>query len=242
MITDAQINEYMAGTASEALASQIEAEAAADEVLQSRLVAADPFTGKVAGAFGHLRPPQMPKITPRKSNWHTSHVAAITVFALTIGMTGGLFLSRDAGSTTKSWVSAVADYQLLYQPATVSVLSPEAGELYVQLRRAGDFIGADLERIANTDLEGATLLRAQVLGLGGRPIIQMVYQLADGTPLALCVTRRGADAQPSLGFTISDLSASRWQTADHDFVLISDMPLRELAPLSRLARDLTEAI
>ena len=133
---------------------------------------------------------------------------------------------------------AVADYQVLYQPVTVASLSHDAAAVAEQLARSGAVLDADLSGLRDLLLEDQPLLRAQVLGLGAKPIIQMVFQLEDGTPAALCLTKAGSDAVEQMR-VISGLASSRWQEAGLDVLLIADV---DESRLERLAVDARRAL
>ncbi|MEM1236265.1 MAG: hypothetical protein AAGI10_04780 [Pseudomonadota bacterium] len=243
MVTDATLEKYLAGELSDAEVAELEAAVEADAGLEARLMALDPVAEPVAEAFAALRPTPVSEVAaaPAEAVWRGAMVAAVASIALLVGLAGGWWVAQEPDAP-KAWVVAVADYQVLYQPETVAVLEPGPGEVAAQLSRAGAAVGADLSVFENAEMGGAMLLRAQVLGLGDRPIVQMVYQLPGGTPLALCLTERGAGAEAQDAFAVSGLMASRWQTEDHDILLIGATSENEIAALAGAARQLTDQI
>lgn len=250
-ISDAKLTQYLAGELSEDEATELEAMVEADPALEARLMALDPFAEVVARAFEAVTPPPVSPAAPVaqdagpvpvRTGWRGAAVGMVASLALVVGLGGGWWLAGQQSGTAEPWVVAVADYQVLYQPQTVAVLSPAPGEVAGQLARAGAAIGADLAGFETAPLGGSSLLRAQVLGLGDRAIIQMVYQLPDGTPLALCLTEKGSGALEQMGVQISGLTASRWQTEAHDILLIGAVSHNEIAALTEVARQLTDQI
>ena len=241
MFSEATLQKYLAGELTDAEAAEIENAVEADAALEVRLLALDPLANSVADAFAAVRPPQATVFPRRESGWQGSMVAAVAGLALLVGLGGGWFAAQSPDET-KPWVVAVADYQVLYQPETVAVLAPAPGEVAAQLTRASAAVGSDLALFEEAELGGARLLRAQVLGLGNRPIVQMVYQLADGTPLALCLTQKGSGALEQMNFEVSGLMASRWQTEELDVLLIGATSENEIAALTGAARQLTDQI
>lgn len=78
------------------------------------------------------------------------------------------------------------------------------------------------------DLDGLTFKRAQMLGFGGKPLLQLAYVTDRGVPVALCIvgvddTDRMAQAGRHFGLASVD-----WVNQGTGFVLIGDVPAKDL--------------
>ncbi|MCH2076179.1 MAG: hypothetical protein MK180_04715 [Rhodobacteraceae bacterium] len=237
---DATLQSYLAGDLPEAEASALEASLAESPELEALLRALDEVGGDVAQAFAAVTPPAKPHMPERAQSVGVASLAACVGLALAVGVGVGWWLAQPDAAPAP-WVVAVADYQVLYQPVTVASLSHDPAVIAEQLARSGDVLETDLSGLGDLLLEDQPLLRAQVLGLGDRPIIQMVFQLEDGTPAALCLTRAGSGAVEQMG-VISGLASSRWQEQGLDVLLIADVDESRLQSLAVDARHALAAL
>lgn len=237
---DATLQSYLAGDLPEAEASALENALAESPELEARLMALDEVAVDVAQAFASVTPPALAQVPQPAQSAGFARIAASVAVALGVGLGGGWWLAQPADEP-KPWVVAVADYQVLYQPFTVASLRHDPVVVADQLARSGDVLGADISALGDLVLEDQPLLRAQVLGLGEKPIIQMVFQLEDGTPVALCLTKAGSTAVEQMG-VISGLASSRWQEQGLDVLLIADVDQGRLESLATDARQALAAL
>ena len=117
----------------------------------------------------------------------------------------------------------------LFHRATRSVSLTEA-ERAAQLAEVSAALGLDLTSVP--DAEGLTLKRAQVLGFNGKPLVQLAYQRADGTPVALCIIPAGPDGKAVSMGVAQGMELARWNTPGFGFLLIGgqdQQPLRNEA-------------
>jgi hypothetical protein len=159
-----------------------------------------------------------------------------------------LFLESQVDQDFGPWVQAIASYQGLYVRETLerNADSPEGVSKVLQgfRRRAEvDFAQQQVNtskaasppalqtRLAVPDLSsvGLAFKRAQLLGFGESPLIQMAYLPAQGKPAALCVlpVAKRVNSLPS-GRRMENLSVVAWQKEGLSYVLAVDTPL-ELA-------------
>ena len=120
------------------------------------------------------------------------------------------------------WRMEVADYQVLYVPETIAHLPSPPDVLAAQFDRAGAAIGLDFPITALSGVDGLTLNRAQVLDHDGVALIQIFFQDAAGSAIALClVAQKGAETQPRITERRSMMSID-WKSTEHAFLLIGD--------------------
>jgi len=115
-------------------------------------------------------------------------------------------------AATGGWIDSIASYQALYVTQTLATAMPNPAETSDVLAQAQNALGVAMAPA--TDVAALDFKRAQMLGFKGKPLLQMAYLSADGTPFALCVTTvsgddRGAKTTQSHGLT----GVSWWKTA-----------------------------
>lgn len=232
-ITDEHLTAYLDGEADADLRTRIELALDRDEALKARLGA---LTLDIAALQTQMRasyppPPPMPAL-PKQTAPRRSAVTFATGLAAGLAVSALLF----AGYATRpqppeGWASFVASYQMLYTAETLSITNPSDAEAAAQLRHASELVGLDLDALPQ--VAGLTFKKAQVLGFRGKPLVQIAYQRADGTPVALCIIL--SEPQSPLALTGGEargLQTVRWNSARHGFLLIGDVeadPLRQAA-------------
>lgn len=211
--SDEELTAFLDGEAEAGLVAQIEASLPA---LEARLAALDlPLETLRAGLDpAHLRAPEMAPLPvaaapQRFAMWQPAALAAS--FAL------GAFLFSPS-EPEPSWVDAVASYQALYVTETLSGTTQDGEVTQAVLMRAQAALGVDVD--AARVLDGLTFKRAQMLAIGGEPLLQMAYLDSEGVPFAFCLTRTdGADKDPVT--TVNhNLSTTSWVRDGVGFVLI----------------------
>ncbi len=217
--TDEELTAYLDGEADAALSARIDAVRDTPEV-SARLDALSVPMGQLKTAGDRLLEdaPAMPVLSeanagPAQRNT-MGWIAAAAVGALA-GVTFALF-SQTAEK--RDWVAQVASYQALYVADTLT-LAPQS-------RSVADSVIADFAKTTGlnmaeaTALEGATFARAQVLGVDDAPLLQMVFALPDGTPIALCVMPLDEGAAAPVSDTAEGLALTRWNEGGFAFVVI----------------------
>ena len=241
--SDEGLLAYLDGTLDPAESEALERAVEADPELEARLMALDGVAPIVAESFQGLgAQARMPSHlgARRQVNW------GLTLVAASVALVVGLGLGRlSTAAQTPSWTEAVASYQALYVADTIAPLegtTPDA--LAAQLDRSGAMIDAALTGLLNMPLEGAELRRAQVLALGDAPIIQIVFEAANGTPLALCILERssGGVARARTAFELQGMEASYWQTERHEVLLIGRVGEAAMRALTASAQKFTADI
>ena len=122
----------------------------------------------------------------------------------------------------RSWLDVVANYQRLYVPETLSTpYNPRGQSVSAQndnIQQLSQLVNLDLSRIKN--IEGMTFKRAQQLGFNGKPLVQMVFALPDGTPVAICILQSDANSRGPRSQTLEGMAASDWTTGTHGVLII----------------------
>ncbi|MDQ7976264.1 anti-sigma factor [Paraburkholderia sp. SARCC-3016] len=135
------------------------------------------------------------------------------------GMFDGTPLASLTGSAASPWVVAAAGYQQLYAHETLAEVQPDM----VQSARIVDEIrqedGLDVH-VPDLSASGLTFKRVQRLRFHGRPLVQIVYLPASGSPVALCVTKEAKPDHPIAEQRIDDMSVVTWRRGQLGYALI----------------------
>lgn len=234
MFSDEQLRDYLAGTLPSEDAARLEEEVAQDPALGARLFDLDyaratplrdafepvPDAARLkdletlvlnANVDGATSKPQV--------SWKWSAATAAAAFAV-----GAFLFSGPTGQDEPSWQDQVAVYQTLYVAETLASTVTNDEELTVQLERSARAVGRTLPLDIVGNLEGMKLLRAQVLGFEGAPLIQMAYLSDDGVPVALCAIRLTAPATDELTLeTLSGLPVVHWSDGRFGYMVVGDI-------------------
>ncbi|WP_299207669.1 hypothetical protein [uncultured Tateyamaria sp.] len=237
--SDEELTAFLDGEADDALHAEIEAALEHDAALVDQLAALDVPLVPIAEAYEALlqdAPPMPalpePAVAPApapRGRW------AWGVGTFATGLAAGLAVAMFTGFGTpepapKGWVSFVASYQALYTPDTLVLADPSSSEAALQLANVSDALGLDVSGLPQA--EGLTFKRAQVLGFNDKPLIQIAFTRADGTPVALCIIPAGPDAKPVNMGQAEGMELARWNTPGYGFLLIGgtdNAPLQQEA-------------
>ena len=144
-----------------------------------------------------------------------------------------------AASLQPPWVDAIAQYQSLYVRNTV-LMHTEDAALSKQVL-ANIFTSSGIRiAVPNLSAAGLSFKRAQELGFGESPLLQMVYLGSQGKPAALCVlaTKDFATNSTLTSQKLHGLSVAHWQKGKIAYVFAVDAPLTEVSETAqRIARD-----
>lgn len=94
---------------------------------------------------------------------------------------------------TPPWVEAVASYMRLFTAETLLRSARPLRAMQRELAKLGTRFDLDLQSLSNS-IPGLTLQRVDLLELRGRPLLQLAYTDRDGSPVAVCLIVRPADA------------------------------------------------
>ncbi len=177
------------------------------------------------------------KISAAGQPTRRSMIMAACVACMMVGAGGGaaslLLLPKK-----KSWRQAVAEYQVLYAPETLTWNQTADGEVAATLLRISQRIGLTL-RLQDLQVAQAEFRRGQLLDFEGKPLVQLAYLHGNQVPVAFCMIRDGA---PDQGFETESregLPIVHWSRQGVSFMVIGQM--RE-AGLMEMASTLGERI
>lgn len=242
--SDEELTAFLDGEADDALHAEIEAALEHDATVVDQLAALDVPLVPIAEAYKALLQdappmpllPEVPAVAPSpapRGRW------AWGVGTFATGLAAGLAVAMFTGFGTpepapRGWVSFVASYQALYTAETLAVDNPSADEAATQLAAVSESLGLDLSGLPDT--QGLSFKRAQVLGFNGKPLVQIAFARADGTPVALCIIPAGPDAKPVNMGQAEGMELARWNTPGYGFLLIGgtdNAPLQQEAETFR---------
>lgn len=231
--TDEELTAYLDGEADSELHAAVDAALESDPAVVDQLGALDVPLAPIVEAYDALlqdapemqalpeaAPLAQPSVGAPRSRWGFGVGTFATGIAagLAVAMFTGLGTPEPAPAAPRGWVSFVASYQALYTPETLAMSDPTRDEAAVQLASVSDALGLDLSGLPQT--EGLTFKRAQILGFKDKPLIQIAFVRADGTPVALCIIPAGSDAKPVSMGAAEGLGLARWNTPGFGFLLI----------------------
>ena len=226
---DRDLTAYLDGTLDAGRAREIEAQLAHDDALDARLRALDPLAPAVRAAMDAAGAPQTaavaaaPRPAPRSAG--AAALAAALVLGLGLGW-GGSMVTQ--GTEAPGWRMQVAQYQALYVPETVA--HAQTDTLDAQFDRADAALAAPLPRAVFKSVDGLELRRVQVLGFKGKPLIQIAYRDAAGTPFALCLMAGEDDTRADE--MLAGLASSSWSAGGQRFILIGGTDLDRVGALA----------
>lgn len=224
--SDEELTAFLDGEADNALHAEIEATLETDPALSDQLAALDIPLAPIAEAYEVLlqSAPPMPALPEPAAAPAPRGRWGLGLGTFATGLAAGLAVAMFTGfgtsppPATRGWVSFVASYQALYTPETLAMANPTADEAALQLAAVSDALGLDLSSLPAA--QGLTFKRAQVLGFRDKPLIQIAFTRADGTPVALCIIPAGPDATPVDMGQSEGLGLARWNTPGFGFLLI----------------------
>ncbi|WP_057465147.1 hypothetical protein [Pseudovibrio sp. POLY-S9] len=230
--TDEHLRSYLAGSLDPETAQQIEADLESDPILEQRLLALEGLLPVVQQGFAeipdadHLKQLEnkiFAQPTPANDHavaptfvrtWGTR--AATLVIGLAIG-TGFMYWADDA----TDWRQEVASYQALYVKETIASLNRSEDELKQELAEASTAVGQQLNLSDLNDLEGLKLLRTQVLGHEGAPLIQIVFADPNGAPVAFCILKDTDAAGTIMQSTnLKGMASADWTGNGYRYIII----------------------
>jgi len=237
--TDEELTAFLDGEADDVLHAEIDAALEQDPSLGEQLAALDVPLAPIAEAYEALLQdappmPALPEPTTAPAPAARGRWAwGVGTFAT--GLAAGLAVAVFTGFGTpepapRGWVSFVASYQALYTSETLAIADPSPDEAAMQLASVSDALGLDLRGLP--EARNLTFKRAQVLGFNDKPLVQIAFARADGTPVALCIIPAGPDAKPVNMGQAEGMELARWNTPGFGFLLIGgtdNAPLQQEA-------------
>lgn len=226
-ISDETLTAFLDGELSDEERRNVEAAIAADPALAARLEALDIPVADIKTAFDALlktAPAPVHGSAPRSRVSWSTRAAVAAVFA--IGVLVGVWspwLTRQADT---DWKMAVANYQVLYVPETLAGKEPAPDQATEKLSQLSEKLGRDLESAIT--VEGLSYRRAQMLGLGSEPLVQIAY-LSDGNePFAICITPVDEPSYGPEAEMLAGLASAHWVDDGFGFLVIGGGDLNQV--------------
>ncbi len=242
--TDEQLTAYLDGRLDADLAQILEEQIGEDPDLEMRLLAFE--RSRSAGlrdamqalpGSSHLTSIEASIVQPPKGSTGFGLTAVAAGFAAACAFAlGAVLFGGDTAAVPDRWQEQVAVYQALYVTDTLNNVGNAPNDIEEQLTRSGEVLGRDLPIEAVGDLDGLPLLRAQVLGFNGSPLIQMAYLTPEGVPVALCAVKlAGAETLSPKSESFYGLESVHWSDGTFSYMIVGDVAPERL---SRMAQSL----
>jgi anti-sigma factor RsiW len=225
--TDEQLTAYLDGEADAELTAMIDAALEVDAQLGDRMAGLDIPLAAINQAYDALldQAPEMPDVqtmTAQHPRQGFGIWGAIGVFGT--GIAAGLAMAVFTGfgdpvPKEPGWKAVVASYQSLYSMETFTADAVDETEAQLQLAQVSQLIGSDLTQLP--DIDGLSFKRAQILNFKGKPLVQLAFARADGTPVALCIIKsKTKDSKPINLETFFGMEAASWNIDGLAYLLI----------------------
>lgn len=167
--------------------------------------------------------PAPPTWQPQRRAWLAAGLAASfgagVMLPKAIGLLQGLL---RAPSEPEPWVEAIARYHALYVRETVDIPIEPPPPLHTLLSGFAEPV-RDRLRVPDLAAQGLSFRRAQRLGFGAAPLIQLVYLPARGRPVAVCFLPMPGQSAPTRLRVVADQDAATWREAGLAFVVVGDL-------------------
>ncbi|MEL7216243.1 MAG: hypothetical protein AAGJ96_09980, partial [Pseudomonadota bacterium] len=220
--SDEQLTAFLDGEVSDAEAEAIAAALEQDPALAKRLAGLEVDFAPIREAFDAVLVDapevELPEPAPER-RWVQPLMAASV--ALLVGVGVGWTLRAPEPAQAPGWLEVVAQYQALYAAETLAAVQPAPSAREAEVLRVAAAVGAPLT-VENTEAAGLRYARGQVLDLGGRPLAQLLYQAADGTPVALCVIATAAGDAPVTTREVNGIPAAVWREGGFAYLVIGE--------------------
>ena len=224
-ISDEILTAFLDGELDTVEHERVEAALASDADLAARLAALDLPMADLRAGFDDLLTAAPPLPEParrpvRRRSFGGFSVAAALVLGL---MIGGAWSLRPTPAPKADWKMAVANYQNLYVAETLAEPADPA-DTAARLQALSAQLGRDLSPASAAP--GLEFRRVQMLGLKGKPLVQMAYLAEGGVPFALCIIRNNAEPYAPEVEVIAGLATAHWAEDGFGFLIIGgeDLP------------------
>lgn len=231
--SDEALRKFLDGDISEAEHAEIIAQLEQDPELEHRLMDLDHVGPVVHAAFKDIAPQTAfdmsnfpPADTSHANRWRPLLIAA-TVTGIAVLGTGAFFNNTSA---VEPWMQQVATYQALYSPETIAHVVTDPAMQTAELQRAETALDIDLHSARLADVDGLSLVRAQLLAFEGRPLTQIVFADAAGQPIALCIIETGDGTDDGIAFAqLEGMPSASFSNDGFSFLLIGPTDTEAIA-------------
>ncbi len=170
-------------------------------------------------------------------------LVAASVAFLVMGSAGGFVAGGRYGVAPvaqNDWLSQVAAYHGIYAKEKRHLVEVSADETPHIEAWLGKRLGRNLV-VPDLSASGAEFKGARLLGINGKPVAQLIYQMPGGEPFALCVMPSGkGDLAPATAQR-ADLNMVEWRQDGYAYVVVGwedENALHRFAEPARQSLDL----
>ncbi|TQV83901.1 anti-sigma factor family protein [Denitrobaculum tricleocarpae] len=170
-------------------------------------------------------------------------LVAASVAFLCVGAAGGFVAGERYGivpAAQNDWLTQVADYHGIYAKEKRHLVEVSADETPHIESWLGNRLGRTLT-VPDLSASGAEFKGARLLGINGKPVAQLIYQIPGGDPFALCVMPSAAGDMTPVAAQRADLNMVEWRQDGYAYVVVGwedESALRALAEPARETLDL----
>jgi anti-sigma factor RsiW len=174
---------------------------------------------------------------PHQVRWRWEFAAMAASLLLLAGVGVGFLLGQSPPSVIEAlfdsdrWQQSVAEQVSLYGHETLASIDINAADQQVRLDRLANRMDIRLPAEA-VALPGLSLKRVDLLQVGDRPLLQLVYQGAGASPLALCIIEESDEAGERKSQHIAGMNLIYWTAGRHGFLLVGSAPMHKIAQLA----------
>lgn len=251
--SDEDLTAFLDGQADPVLSAEIGAELETDAHLQARLASLDIPIAALREGYDALlgQAPEPPRFdvveekAPKPRLWGLLGATFAGTFAggLAAGILAAILITPSSPEApSPGWKAAVANYQSLYASATLEGVRPDADTMRAELARVSAALGVGLDDLPQA--RGLEYRRAQILDWKGKALAQIVYQRADGTPVAFCILPiDDTSPLPMNPMNTDGATAVSWHSGGYGYLMIGGSELetleREALPFERWSQAAT---
>jgi hypothetical protein len=232
MFTDEVLTAYLDGEGEHRQRQIVEEALAANKDLRARLEKISIPVDDIRSAFNTLitsapaYPLQVNRIATKSLGFAglLRPIAATAVLCLLTGWYAAGLINVDR---KEDWRRSVAVYHSLYVSDTLSDTNQTTAAMRDELTRVSIGLGKPITLEMLTTSKVLDYKRAQVLGVEGRPLIQLAFLSKTGTPVALCIFNDGAIGNANIKTgTMLGMATASWSKGDFDYLLLGGPDLQ----------------
>lgn len=225
------LTSYLDGEADTNLRRAVDHALADDVALRHRLDHLKLDRVAIAAAFDTLlvtAPPYPSKsgilqLQHRSKRQRWLAIAATALVCFGLGWTASTLITR---AKTETWQHYAATYHAMYVTNTLAHVAEDPVAAADDLSRVSSALGLAIVPSALSGADQLEFKRAQVLGFGGRPVVQIAFLAKGGlskagAPIALCITRIGVAGSRAIQTdTVLGMAAATWTKDVHEYLLV----------------------
>lgn len=149
-------------------------------------------------------------------------LVAASVAFLVVGAAGGFVAGGRYGvvpAAQNDWLMQVAQYHGIYAKEKRHLVEVSADETPHIEAWLGKRLGRTLA-VPDLSASGAEFKGARLLGINGKPVAQLIYQMPGGEPFALCVMPSGKGDLAPVAVRRADLNMVEWRQDGYAYVVL----------------------